>query len=48
MQLLEGMLKFNPDERLTMGEKCWPKRRSVWDEPWASLESESVLEKNDI
>jgi len=37
MQLLEGMLKINPNERLTMGEKRWPNRRSVWDEPWTSL-----------
>jgi len=42
MQVLEGMLNFNPDERLTMGEKCWPNRRSVWDEPWTNPDLESV------
>merc|ERR1719253_1754292 len=34
MQMLEGMTHFDPKERLTLGEKCWPDRRSVWDEPW--------------
>jgi len=41
-QLLEGLLAFDPNQRLTLGEcnagwedgaaEC--KRRSVWDEPW--------------
>jgi hypothetical protein len=34
MQLLEGMLIFNPEKRLTLGEKQWVDRRSVWDETW--------------
>jgi len=34
-QLLEGMLAFDPNQRLTLGEGVWPSgRRSVWDEPW--------------
>jgi len=34
-QLLEGMLAFDPNQRLTLGEAVWPAwRRSVWDEPW--------------
>lgn len=34
-QLLEGLLSFDPDRRLTLGEKQLMKnRRSVWDEPW--------------
>jgi hypothetical protein len=34
LQLLEGMLQFDPERRLTFGEKQLPDRRSVWDEPW--------------
>jgi len=48
MQLLEGMLKFNPDERLTMGEKCSPNRRSVWDEPWTSLDFQEEQPKSPV
>mmetsp|Transcript_35255 Transcript_35255/g.109811 ORF Transcript_35255/g.109811 Transcript_35255/m.109811 type:complete len:410 (-) Transcript_35255:33-1262(-) len=36
-QLLEGMLAFDPADRLTLGERAWGAdsgRRSVWDEPW--------------
>uniref|UniRef100_A0A7S4UJT6 Protein kinase domain-containing protein n=1 Tax=Alexandrium monilatum TaxID=311494 RepID=A0A7S4UJT6_9DINO len=35
-QLLEGMLAFDPADRLTLGEYAWRDsgRRSVWDEPW--------------
>eukprot|EP00927_Polykrikos_kofoidii_P013361 TRINITY_DN1581_c0_g1_i3.p1 TRINITY_DN1581_c0_g1~~TRINITY_DN1581_c0_g1_i3.p1 ORF type:complete len:476 (-),score=63.53 TRINITY_DN1581_c0_g1_i3:236-1663(-) len=35
-QLLEGLLAFKPEDRLTLGECAWTKtgRRSVWDEPW--------------
>jgi serine/threonine protein kinase len=48
MQLLEGMLALNPDERLTLGERDWPKnsgRRSVWDEPWIkkAMAAEQVI-----
>mmetsp|Transcript_8084 Transcript_8084/g.17590 ORF Transcript_8084/g.17590 Transcript_8084/m.17590 type:complete len:396 (-) Transcript_8084:117-1304(-) len=37
--LLEGMLAFDPADRLTLGEATWAlesgtARRSVWDEPW--------------
>mmetsp|Transcript_47964 Transcript_47964/g.111931 ORF Transcript_47964/g.111931 Transcript_47964/m.111931 type:complete len:623 (+) Transcript_47964:86-1954(+) len=36
MQLLEGLLSFDPDTRLTLGEcNLWPQgRRSIWEEPW--------------
>jgi serine/threonine protein kinase len=34
MQLLEGMLSFDPDSRLTLGEQQWVDRRSVWEEMW--------------
>lgn len=34
MQLLEGMLELDPSRRLTLGEKQFGNRRSVWDEPW--------------
>lgn len=37
-QLLEGLLAFDPKDRLTLGEATWSTtgspRRSVWDEPW--------------
>jgi serine/threonine protein kinase len=38
-QLLAGLLAFNPDERLTLGEQVWGTeaggaRRSVWDHAW--------------
>jgi serine/threonine protein kinase len=34
-QLLEGMLAFNPSERLTLGGSSWPSsRKSVWQDPW--------------
>lgn len=32
--LLEGMLSVDASKRLTLGEKQWRGRRSVWDEPW--------------
>eukprot|EP00403_Amphidinium_massartii_P030423 CAMPEP_0178408234 /NCGR_PEP_ID=MMETSP0689_2-20121128/19834_1 /TAXON_ID=160604 /ORGANISM="Amphidinium massartii, Strain CS-259" /LENGTH=519 /DNA_ID=CAMNT_0020029323 /DNA_START=321 /DNA_END=1880 /DNA_ORIENTATION=+ len=36
IQMLEGLLQFDPDTRLTLGESgAWPtNRRSIWDEPW--------------
>jgi len=34
LQLLEGMLTLDPQERLTFGEKGFDGRKSVWDEPW--------------
>lgn len=36
IELLEGLLAFDPNKRLTLGESCWSEsgRRSVWDEPW--------------
>lgn len=37
--LLEGLLQFDPAQRLTLGEKVWAgTRRSVWDEPWLQLD----------
>merc|ERR1712094_50255 len=39
-QLLSGLLAFNPDERLMLGERAWAldasagRRGSVWDAPW--------------
>mmetsp|Transcript_73601 Transcript_73601/g.204546 ORF Transcript_73601/g.204546 Transcript_73601/m.204546 type:complete len:424 (+) Transcript_73601:220-1491(+) len=34
-QLLEGLLAFDPADRLTLGESSWGDcRRSIWDEPW--------------
>jgi len=34
-QLLEGMLAFDPKQRLTLGEGAYSsRRRSVWDEQW--------------
>merc|ERR1719199_2423454 len=42
MQLLEGMLKFDPNERLTMGSKHWPDRKSIWDEPWVKMALQSA------
>jgi len=33
--LLEGLLHFDPAERLTLGERSWGgSRKSVWDMPW--------------
>lgn len=36
IQLLEGLLAFNPAERLTLGEAVFADsgRKSVWDQPW--------------
>jgi len=35
MELLEGLLAFDPASRLTLGERCWAsQRRSVWDLKW--------------
>jgi hypothetical protein len=34
LSLVEGMLHTDPDKRLTLGEKGWTNRRSVWDEPF--------------
>lgn len=34
IQLLEGLLAFDPAQRTTLGESVWTARRSVWDEPW--------------
>jgi len=34
MQLLEGLLALDPTQRLTLGEKEFVWRRSVWDEQW--------------
>jgi len=34
MALLEGLLSISPANRLTLGEKQFSGRRSVWDEPW--------------
>mmetsp|Transcript_25301 Transcript_25301/g.40515 ORF Transcript_25301/g.40515 Transcript_25301/m.40515 type:complete len:471 (-) Transcript_25301:182-1594(-) len=35
VQLLEGLLAFDPAQRLTLGERTWNgQRRSVWDEAW--------------
>eukprot|EP00930_Biecheleria_cincta_P084750 TRINITY_DN74199_c0_g1_i1.p1 TRINITY_DN74199_c0_g1~~TRINITY_DN74199_c0_g1_i1.p1 ORF type:complete len:467 (-),score=68.49 TRINITY_DN74199_c0_g1_i1:26-1426(-) len=35
VQLLEGLLRLEPAQRLTLGERKWQgQRRSVWDEPW--------------
>jgi len=41
--LMEGLLSFRPDSRLTLGEHCWSNgatklRPSVWDSPWAGQE----------
>jgi len=36
MQLVEGMLQEDPEKRLTLGEKVWGDRRSVWDEPFVA------------
>mmetsp|Transcript_14873 Transcript_14873/g.33880 ORF Transcript_14873/g.33880 Transcript_14873/m.33880 type:complete len:407 (-) Transcript_14873:155-1375(-) len=41
IQLLEGLLALDPDDRLTLGESSWAEesgRRSVWDEPWLRIE----------
>jgi hypothetical protein len=37
IQLLEGLLEFDPAKRLTLGETAWKdaaKRKTIWDEPW--------------
>jgi len=34
LQLLEGMLAFDPQRRLSFGEDECPGQRPVWDEPW--------------
>lgn len=33
-QLLEGLLAFEPAERLTLGESVWSERPSAWEEAW--------------
>jgi hypothetical protein len=43
MELLEGMLAFDPMFRLTFGEEDFPGRRSVWDEPWVKEHQDSPL-----
>ena len=38
VELLEGLLAFDPSERLTLGESGWPEgRRSVWDLVWVDF-----------
>jgi hypothetical protein len=37
VQLLEGLLEFDPSKRLTLGESAWKdgeSRKTVWHEPW--------------
>jgi serine/threonine protein kinase len=34
MQVMEGLLHWDPESRLTLGEKEFCNRRSVWDENW--------------
>merc|ERR1712046_302375 len=36
VQLLEGLLAFTPDKRLTLGEKAFGHRKSVWNEEWVN------------
>jgi serine/threonine protein kinase len=41
--LLIGLLQVDPEERLSLGEKCWcdedtQPRKSVWDEQWLEME----------
>jgi len=51
LQLLTGMLMFDPDSRLTLGEKQWTNevetpgktRRSVWDETWLRNARQGLL-----
>jgi len=41
MELLEGMVALDPEERLTFGEQHFPNRRSVWEEPWMKANRDS-------
>lgn len=34
IHLLEGLLAFDPSQRLSLGESVWTARKSVWQESW--------------
>jgi len=43
LELLEGLLSYDPKRRLTFGEEQWTDgRASVWDNPWIQHYSEKA------